>query len=95
MAQERKVVFASVAVVTMFVLSSAGGCSSGEDDEHLGKQSQALEAAARDGGCREVTLEASRSRREDDERGGEHGRDGQPCIYVRYRTEVLLIITYN
>ena len=72
---ERKVVFTAFVLSALFFLASAGGCGSGEDEEHLGKQSQALDAASSDGGCRDVTLQASRSRHEHGhERRREHGR---------------------
>ena len=71
---ERNVVFTAFALSALFVLASAGGCGSGEDDEErLGRQSQALDAATSDGGCREVTLQASRDRHEHRREHG-HGR---------------------
>ena len=43
---ERKVVITAFVLSALFLLASAGGCGSGEDEEHLGKQSQALDAAS-------------------------------------------------
>ncbi len=58
MGRERKFVLSSMAVASIFVLSSAGGCGSGEDDEHLGKSAQALGGDGGDGGSISTQLPA-------------------------------------
>jgi YD repeat-containing protein len=76
------------------LLASAGGCGSGEaDDEHLGKQSQALDGAASDGGCREVTLQASRT-----PNGGGHDEDERelsPPMRIAIPSDIALSATTN
>jgi len=92
MLHERKVVFAWIAFVTLAALSSAGGCGSREEDEHLGKTSQALDGAIGDGGCREVTLQASRAQ------GGEHSEDERelsPSLRFAVPSEIALSGTKN
>jgi RHS repeat-associated protein len=50
MGRERKFLLSSMAVASIFVLSSAGGCGSREDEERLGKSAQALGDDGGDGG---------------------------------------------
>lgn len=87
MGRGRALAVASSCVVASLI-ASASGCGSAEDEEHLGKQSQALDAASSDGGCREVTLQASRT-----QSGGGHPEDERelsPAMRVAVPSEISL-----